>query len=463
MTARVRRTAVAAGLALTVALGLAACDTDADPGPDPGPTSSAPVKKTKLTFGVWGSDDEIASYESMVAGFNGSSEVTEVTVKPYADHAALEAAVQAGGKDAPDVFLASRDDLVWMREGELNAPVDELLDERGIEFGDQYSRAALEAFSADRRLQCMPYAVSPMVVYYNTDLVDFEKMQTRGLDVPSGDENTRWSFEQFEEAARFASRKRRGTKGVYVEPSLHALAPFIYSGGGKLFDDDDAPTSLALSDESSRDALMRTLELLRDPTVTLSDEQLARRTPLEWFEAGKLAMIAGYRDLVPQLRLVPGLDFDVMPMPVLDSTATIGEITGACLTAGSGEVPAAADFLVYALSTDAVAQVTRSGYIVPVNQQVALTDDFVQPGRQPAHATVFTDSVRAMQELPLLDVWPALDAAVAPYLDEMFTVPVLDDLEGLTTEIDEASQPILDPPEESEEPSPTESDSADSE
>lgn len=443
-------------LALAVSLGLTACDSEADPGPDPAPTSSAPVKKTKLTFGVWGTEAEIAAYESMVEAFNAESELSQVALQPYPDHAALEDAVKAGGKQAPDVFLAARDDLVWLREEELNVPVDELLDERGIEFGDQYSRAALEAFADDRRLQCMPYAISPTVIFYNTDLVDFERMIARGLDAPAVD-TPRWSFEQFEEAARFASRKRRGSKGVYVDPTARGLAPFIYSGGGKLFDDEDDPTSLAFSDEGSREALLRTLELLRDPTVTLSDEQLEKRTPLEWFERGKLGMIAGDRSMVPALREVSGLSFDVMPMPVLDSAATVGDITGTCITAGGPSVPDAADFLVYALSTDAVAEVTRSGYIVPVNQSVALTDDFLQPGRQPEHASVFTTSVRSLRVPPLIGVWPALDLAIAPFLDEMFTVPVLDDLEELTTEIDETSQPILDPPEETEDPDATES------
>lgn len=449
---------IATGVVLTVTLGLAACDTESGPSPDPAPTTSAPVKKTKLTFGVWGTEDEMASYDTMVAGYNASTEVAEVALKPYADRTALRTAVEAGGKDAPDIFLASRDDLVWMGDGELNVPVDELLDERGVEFGDQYSQAAVAAFSADRRLQCMPYAISPMVVFYNTALVNFERMANRGLDVPTSEDNARWSFEQFEEAARFASRKRRGSKGVYVDPSIRALAPFIYSGGGQVFDDEEAPTSLAFNEESSREALMRTLELLRDPTVTLSDAQLARRTPLEWFERGKLGMLPGDRSMVPALRGVPGLRFDVMPMPALDSEATIGEITGTCITAGGPSVPAAADFLVYALSSDAVSQVTRAGYIVPVNQEVALTDDFVQPGRAPEHAVVFTDSVRDLVVQPPLDVWPALDTAVEPFLDEMFSIPVLDDLEALTTQIDEASQTVLTPPEEgTEDPEESES------
>ncbi|WP_244931657.1 extracellular solute-binding protein [Nocardioides sp. W7] len=456
MTARRVRRVLAASVALTVSLGLAACDSESAPDPDPTPSTTAPVQKTRLTFGVFGNQAEIAAYESMVAGFNETSELSQVEVQAYADNVALEAAVRAGGKSAPDVFLADRDDLVWLREGELNTPVDELLDERGIEFGDQYSRAALEAFSAERRLQCMPYAISPTVIFYNTQLVNFERMTARGLQVPS-DTNNRWSFDQFEEAARFASRKRRGSKGVHIEPTTRALAPFIYSGGGKLFDDEEEPTSLAYSDESSREALTRTLALLRDPTVTLSEKQLQRRTPLEWFERGKLGMIAGSRALVPELREVEGLRFDVLPMPTLDSPATVGDITGACIASGGASVPEAADFLIYALSTEAVRLVARSGYLVPVNQEVALTDDFLQPDRQPEHAAVFTSSIRALRIPPLLDVWPALDQAVTPLLDEMFSVPVLDDLEDLTTRIDEASRTVLDPEDPADEPEDTES------
>ena len=43
------------------------------------------------------------------------------------------------------------------------------------------------AFSAANDQQCMPYGVSPMVVYYNTDLIDFDRMAQRGLDVPIAD------------------------------------------------------------------------------------------------------------------------------------------------------------------------------------------------------------------------------------------------------------------------------------
>ncbi len=293
----------------------------------------------------------------------------------------------------------------------------------------------------------MPYGISPMVIYYNTDLIDFTRMTNRGLDAPTLNPeatSTSWTFDQFAAAAQFATHPARGTRGVYIDPSLRGLAPFVYGGGGSLFDDETQPTSLNFSDGGTISALERTLQLLRDPHVTLTDAQLAKATPLQWFKRGRLGMVAGFRSWVPELRQAQGLDFDVMPMPTLDSASTIGDVTGLCLSKDAASTAEAADFLVNALSSEAVRRVVRAGYLAPANLEVALSDDFLQPGRQPARANVFNTAVRSMHMPPLLDSWPQLEAAVAPSLHELVSVPVLD-LEALAAQIDEESRKVLDP------------------
>ena len=44
---------------------------------------------------------------------------------------------------------------------------------------------------------------------------------------------------------------------------------------------------------------------------------------------------AGFRNLVPELREAKDLSFDVLPMPTIDTRATIGDISGLCLSKGS--------------------------------------------------------------------------------------------------------------------------------
>lgn len=430
-------------LLLALALVAGGCDIGADP--VSAPPSKSPAKPVQLTFGVYGPADEVSSLQAVVDNFDSLQVGATAELRYWPGHDGLMNAIRAGGK-VPDVFMVSRRDLGWLRAQHLTQPVDELLDERGVDFGDDYSRDALEAFSSDNRLQCMPYGVAPTVIFYNKKLVDFDKMLARGLDAPdlSGSGDPRWTFEQFAAAAGFATRPKRGTRGLYIEPTLRSLAPFIYSGGGSLFNDTEQPTSLAFSDDSTLSALERTLELLRDPHVNLTDRQLAKASAVQWFEKGKLGMIEGTRALVPQLRLAQGLDFDVMPMPVLDQSSTVGDTVGLCLSSHATSTSHAADLLVHLLSTEAVARVVRAGYLSPANLRVALTDDFLQPGRLPEHAGVFNSSLRAMEVAPLVDSWGRLEGAVAASLRELLLAPVVD-LPAITERIDEESRSVLAP------------------
>ena len=456
---RVRRTVVGAVMALGLTLAAVGCSGDDEPGPKPSPRPSAPspAPVKHLTFGVWGAQNEINAFRTTVDEWNRVSEGPVVKLRVWDTHEDFRRSVEAGA-DLPDVFLTSRTDLRWLLDNDLNQPVDALLDDRGVDFGDGYSRDSLQAFSVDDRLQCMPYGLSPMVIYYNTDLVDFERMRARGLDAPEADA-TSWSFDQFAAAARFASRPVLGTTGVHIDPTLAGLSPFIESGGGSVFDDNTDPTSLSFASDDSRSALDRTLQVLRDPRVTLDEQEVEEQSALQRFEDGTLAMIAGYRSLVPRLREVPSLDWDILPMPVLDGSATIGDISGLCLARDAASTPAAADFMVHELSAPSVTRVTRTGYLAPANLEVALSDIFLQPGREPEQSSVFNSSLRSMDFGPIIDTLPALDEAIEPYLRELVYGTGSLDLDLLTERIDETSVPILDPPEPSESPSASPSDS----
>lgn len=439
------------GALLAVSAAFTACTDNGNPDPEPTP-SAPPLVVVELEFGVWGTEEEVAAYRDVVEVYDEETDEVEVSLTSYATHRELMDAIRSGA--VPDVFIADRGDLAYLLEQDVTQPIGERLDERDVDFGDDYSRAALEAFSFERELQCMPYGISPLVVYYNTALVDFEAMAERGLEVPnlSDDVRLRWSLEEFRVAAEFASRPRRGTSGLYVPPTLDGLSPFVLSGGGAVFDDDDEPTSLDFSSDGSRSALEQALPILRDPQLTLTADQLARRTAATWFEQGRLGMIVGDRSLTAAFRRVPGLEFGVMPIPTIDDPATVGSITGICIAADTPDLAESADLLVDVISTTSVQRVVPAGYLVPANQTVALTDDFLQPARQPVRADVFNDSVRNLYVPPLLDDEAALEDAVEPAIELLLSVEILD-IDALTEQIDLASQTVLSPEPPTEDPS----------
>ena len=145
-----------------------------------------------------------------------------------------------------------------------------------------------------------------MVIYYNTEPRRLRPDGAPRLDVPEVPERaaTRWTLDAVHRRrASSPAGRAGGTKGVYIEPTLRGLAPFIYSGGGQVFDDDDEPDVAGLLRRRHRSALEQTLAVLRDPQLTLTERAARAGAPRSsGSSAASSAMIAGFRDLVPELR-----------------------------------------------------------------------------------------------------------------------------------------------------------------
>jgi multiple sugar transport system substrate-binding protein len=387
---------------------------------------------------VIGSSGEIAQYETMAETFAPFTRKVTVKVEGWPNDAAMLGAFRDGEK-VPDVFLANQRHLTYLLGHHLVQPVDELLDDRGFDFGDEFPHTSLTAFGSDNRLVCLPYGVQPSVIYYNKRLVKLGQLKS---DPPTPGQG--WSLAQFAAAARWAANHHPGVAGAALDPSLVGVAPFVYSGGGQLFDSNTQPTTMTLSTSASVQSLTQTVRALRAPGTTLTKAQLSRASAEEWFQRGKLAMLQGTRRLVPDLRTTPGLHFDVMPMPSLGTSATAGSLTGLCLSSHPGDVATAADFLAYASTPGALALVSYGGYLEPANQTVALSDAFQQPGQQPKHSSVFTFSVKSMVYPPDLGQWDDLEEAVDPLIANLLDARP-SQVPRLARQIDRASYRVIGP------------------
>lgn len=436
-----RRMVAAVAAVLALGAGCTSTDVRSDSKPSTSPTASA--GPTTITFAVYGARPVLDAYRRIAARYTAKNPGTKVTVRTYATAAAATAArrIDRANGTAPDLFLTDRGDLAGLVEDEAVTPVNDLLAERKVDFGDSYARSGLQAFSADAALQCMPSDVSPLVVYYNPRLIDLDQVAEEGRNAVNQDLG--WSLEEFGVAARQA--RRPGVRGLYVAPDLEQVAPFIWSQGGEVVDDEEEPSTLTLSDGPSTDALEQLLVLVRDPALTFNQSALQRRSALERFKAGRLGMLLGYRDLTPVLRASEGLTFDVMPLPTLSSGATIAESSGLCISADSKSTGEAADFLTEVISDGAAKLLARTGYVMPANLNAVNDDVFLQAGQQPLSAGVFGREVRDARFLPSTSRWPLVRRAAARDLTGLFYEPVILPLQDRLEAIDAASVAIFDP------------------
>jgi len=454
-------------LALTAALlgAVTACTSDdapsADPTPSPSSTSADPSPSASdtpatLRFAVYGDEEQVAAYRTLAREFERRQPNITIRVEAAADAAASWKDVdrQFGAGRAPDVFLADSDRLPQLVAGTRVQPVDELLEQRDVEFGDTYERLGLEAFAADSALQCMPNDVSPYVVFYNRRLLDLSVSVPTGQPLPTPEVNG-WSWKQFAISAQAASRD--GVHGVYLPPELTTLAPLLRSAGADIVDDVQTPTTLTLSDAGSRSTLEAILQVARDPRVNPTPAELVQQDAITRFEKGRLAMMIGTRAMVPQLREATDLRFDAYPLPSFGRFQTIADVSGYCISRESAHVGEAADFVAFASSNRGARITARSGGIVPANLVAMRSPAFQQPGRFPVHVNVFTAVIRRAETMPNPPAWPAVVDRTQPLIGRLFYDTVLD-LDTQLPEIDKvAADALAEPTESPTTPTPVES------
>ena len=171
-----RRLVLGPAVAALACLVAAGCTSTPESGPDDSSSSPTPSTSTSATpepvtirFAVHGGADEVAAYTDLADAFMKNNPYATVVLESAATTEASMGRLrsQFAAQNAPDVFLVEHHDLAGLVRDERVQPVDLLLAERELEFGDGFHRDGLEAFSAEAALQCMPNDVSPDVVYYN--------------------------------------------------------------------------------------------------------------------------------------------------------------------------------------------------------------------------------------------------------------------------------------------------------
>jgi multiple sugar transport system substrate-binding protein len=440
-----QRVTATAAAAMAACLVVSGCTTEAAPSPVPSPSaSSSPSAAAPVTlrFGVYGDRHLRQAYEKIARVYGNDHPDVTVEVEGSRTEAdatdRLEHEFSVG--DEPDLFVASDNMVPRLSAEDRVQPVDQLLEARGVTFGDTYQRLGLEAFSAEQALQCMPTDVSPLVVLYNQGLVPFRRLIEPG-DEPLTPE-TGWTWEQFAKAVRLMSHD--GVNGVYVEPRLSTLMALVGSAGSDIVDDPRSATSLTLSDDGARSALEEILDVLREPRHTPTPHQLARTDALTRFEQGRIGMMLTTRAVVPELRKAPDLDFDVFPLPRLARPRTVADVTGICLASSTDHVDAAADFLAFASGEKGSSILAQTGAVVPAHLPTLNSLAFTQPGEQPESVLVFPESLARADLTPYVPAWPELEESVRPQLERMFYAPVID-LDTMLPRLDEESRRILAP------------------
>lgn len=336
-------------------------------------STSSGASEGVIRLQVAGEAEEITVYESLINSFERDNPDIEVELVPVSDRddhlAKLTTAFSTG--NPPDVFLINfREFSQYVARGAVDS-VEPYLDDAGLDLASYYEQP-LEAFTFDDELQCMPQNISSLVVYYNKKL-----LKSAGLEPPPDD----WDWDEFR---RYALELTGGeTRGLGIEPSIIRLAPFIWSNGGELTDDPDAPTRFTLEEPAARAALDYIVDLVRDDEVVPTEQEVAAQDLQTRFVSGKLGLYLSSRREVPVLREVAGVKFDVAPLPTAEEPAGILHSDAYCISTGASDPDAAFEFVRFATDNQGQTITALGGRTVPSLTEVAESGAFLDPTRPP--------------------------------------------------------------------------------
>jgi multiple sugar transport system substrate-binding protein len=367
---------------------------------------------------VSGEPEELDAYRSVRDAFERSNPGIGVQLVETPDRDVLIAKLSTAiaGGDPPDLFLLNyRYFGQFAAKGALEA-LGPRLETSSRLHEDAFYPEALDAFRFGGEPMCLPQNISSLVVYYNKELFD-----DAGVDQP----RPGWSWEEMARAAGDLTTDEDGdgTVGVYglgVDPEVIRVAPFVWSFGGEVVDNEVRPTRFRFSDPGSTQALQAFLDLRSVLGVVPTEEEAESEDFESRFLNGRLGMLMESRKVVPSFRTITDFEWDVAPLPVWRRPATILHSDGYCLTSEAAHPDAAWRFLQFALGPEGQRVTAETGRTVPSLRQVAESPAFLDPTKDPVSSHVFLDSIPDIRRVPNVSTWPEIEDAANAILEEAF-------------------------------------------
>jgi multiple sugar transport system substrate-binding protein len=431
-----------AALAMIVLPVASACGGDSD-----GASSGS------IRFLVFGDPPEIQAYRTLIRSFRAAEPDIDVQLVEASDREDLIARLSTSlaGGSPPDLFLMNyRFYGQFAARGVLEPLQSYAEGSEQFELGDFYSQA-VDAFRWNGEAMCLPQNISSLVVYYNRDLF-------KRFGVPPPRNAMPWA--EFVHTAAQMTRDENGQTvvgadpdlprpntaqaeiyGLGVEASIIRLAPFVWSNGGDVVDDEEAPTRFTLETPEARQAIDAFFQLRTLHGVVPTDQEVEAEDDESRFTNGRLAMLLSSRRSVPTFREAATFDWDIVSLPVFREPAGILHSDAYCLTKASDAKDAAWRFVEYALGPEGAPVVARTGRTVPSLKSVAESDAFLDPAKKPANSRVFLAGIEHIRRVPTISTWPEIEDASAGILENgMYLGQPVD---RVLADLNEATRPLF--------------------
>jgi multiple sugar transport system substrate-binding protein len=295
---------------------------------------------TTIKYAFWGNPDAIGVEKDIIDQFQKENPTikVETVVAAYGDYHTKLLTMLAGGA-APDVM---RVDSYYfgdfMKVGALK-DIGPSVKKDKLDLSSYYKQGIEEATYKDK-LYGFPWAVAPLYMFVNLDVLD-----RAGVKLPSLD----WTWDDFSRICKAVTRGEGADKvyGFAYDPTtISGILPWVWANGADLFNADRS--KFTLDQPAATQAIQRLADLLK--AGYLPPETVAATADINTrlFVNGKVAMRMGSAAEILSTQKVDGVRFEVLPMPngrVKNTTVYKSNVVG--IASGTKNYDAAWKFLTF--------------------------------------------------------------------------------------------------------------------
>lgn len=376
----------------------------------------APQQETQpVTFMITGDPSERDAYIELVDAFESAHPEVNVEIthipsgSAYRDRVATDFA--AGSP--PDITLWNYRRYAGFAAEGLFEPLGPYLNKSNLIRQNDFFPIAIQAFTWQGELMCIPQNISSLVVYYNKDLFD-----AAGVSYPADN----WTWDDFVETAKALTLDLdhdgvMDQYGLGTEISLYRLAPFVWQNKAVIVDDTADPNRLTLTRPPSLEALQWFVDLRQVHGVLPDRVEEESMDSESRFVAGLTAMFLNSRVGTPSYREIEAFTWDVAPLPRGKTSAGVLHSDAYCLSSAAKDKEAAWTFIEFANSFEGQSIIARSGRTVPSLIAVAESEAFLDPNQLPANSSIWVETASILQMVPVINTWQEIESATNEELE----------------------------------------------
>ncbi len=372
-----RSIAAAVAIAASAALVMSGC-------------TSAPADSGKqtITFMGWGSDEEIATFKTMISQYEDAYpdvSVDYLTV-PAADFA-TKLQTMIASKKTPDVFYLQPEKVMPYADAGVISDLSSYVDDNKLFDPANVWAKAIDMYRYDGTtpgvgaVYGLPKDISAFGLAYNKDMFD-----AAGITAPTDD--APWTWDEYVAAAKKLT-SGEGADKVYGS-GPYSLESAVWSNGGDWLNADH--TKVTVTDPAFVEALQWVADLNLVEGVAPSPEELSSQGDYDRFVSGKLAMTGVGTWAQGSLWNDAKFTWDIMPWPVSPKTGKeaiwYGGI-GFAVAKSSKHQEAASNLAAFlAFNKDAQQTNIEKGQAIPNLIDMA-KDQWLTSGKAPANKQEF--------------------------------------------------------------------------